>query len=61
MVAAGDIQEGQVLLQVPEALFMTANTALKSSLCGKLVKSAELPEWQVWHNMGAAPTARVQT
>ncbi|WIA29874.1 hypothetical protein OEZ86_012343 [Tetradesmus obliquus] len=25
---------------------MTANTAVKSKLCGKFVKSAELPEWQ---------------
>jgi hypothetical protein len=47
MLAAAAIEEGQVLLQVPESLFMTANTAVKSKLCGKLVKSAELPEWQV--------------
>jgi hypothetical protein len=47
MMAAAAIQEGQVLLQVPETLFMTANTAVKSKLCGKLVKAAELPEWQV--------------
>jgi hypothetical protein len=47
MVAAAAIQEAQVLLQVPDTLFMTANTAVKSKLCGKLVKAAELPEWQV--------------
>ncbi|KAF6255861.1 hypothetical protein COO60DRAFT_168180 [Scenedesmus sp. NREL 46B-D3] len=46
MLAAAAIQEGQVLLQVPESLFMTANTAVRSKLCGKLVKAAELPEWQ---------------
>jgi hypothetical protein len=47
MMAAAAIQEAQVLLQVPDTLFMTANTAVKSKLCGKLVKAAELPEWQV--------------
>jgi len=48
MMAAAAISEGQVLLQVPEALFITANKALNSKHCGRLVRSKELPEWQVW-------------
>lgn len=47
MVAAGAIKENQVLLQVPKALFMTADTAANSKYCGKLVQSEQLPEWQV--------------
>jgi hypothetical protein len=35
------------LLQVPEKLMLSANTALSSKHCGKLVKQAELSEWQV--------------
>jgi hypothetical protein len=61
MMAAAAIQEGQVLLQVPDLLFMTANTAVKSKLCGKLVKAAELPEWQVrswWCRASWSPNTR---
>jgi len=47
MLAAESVQEGALLLQVPEQLMLSANTALKSKLCGKLVRDAELSEWQV--------------
>lgn len=36
-----------LLPQVPEKLMLSANTALSSKHCGKLVKQAELSEWQV--------------
>jgi hypothetical protein len=36
-----------ILLQVPEKLMLSANTALSSKHCGKLVRAAELSEWQV--------------
>lgn len=47
MLAAQAVAEGSLLLQVPEKLMMSANTALKSKHCGKLVRDAELSEWQV--------------
>lgn len=51
MLAAESVQEGALLLQVPEQLMLSANTALKSKLCGKLVRDAELSEWQVGRNI----------
>lgn len=47
MLASQPIAAGSLLLQVPERLFLTANTALRSKQCGKLVRAAELTEWQV--------------
>eukprot|EP00878_Enallax_costatus_P025743 GHUV01027569.1.p1 GENE.GHUV01027569.1~~GHUV01027569.1.p1 ORF type:complete len:479 (+),score=142.47 GHUV01027569.1:685-2121(+) len=46
MIAAAPISEQQVLLQVPKALFITADTAAKSSYCGRLVTEEQLTEWQ---------------
>lgn len=47
MLASAPVQEGSLLLQVPERLMLTANSALASKHCGKLVREAELSEWQV--------------
>lgn len=46
MLAAQEVAEGALLLQVPEKLMLSASTALSSKHCGKLVRVAELSEWQ---------------
>lgn len=57
MLAASNISENQVLLQVPKALFMTADNALKSKHCGSLIKREKLSEWQV--RLGASISTAV--
>lgn len=47
MIAAAPIAKRQVLLQVPKALFITADTASKSSHCGQFITTEQLTEWQV--------------
>lgn len=48
------VAEGQLLVQVPSSLMVTAHTAAQSALCGELVQTSELPEWQVWLVLSAA-------
>lgn len=46
MVTERAIQKGSPMLAVPSSLLMTAETARKSPLCGPLVESKELDDWQ---------------
>lgn len=47
MLTRTAIEDGDLLLQVPKAVFITADTARNSKLCGAQVKQAKLDEWQV--------------
>jgi hypothetical protein len=47
MITRTALEDGDLLLQVPKALFITADTARRSKLCGALIKQGNLDEWQV--------------
>jgi hypothetical protein len=47
MLAGEPLEPGRLVLSVPEALFMTANSGVASTHCGQLIREAALSEWQV--------------
>lgn len=47
LFAQGSLRKGQELLQIPEALLLTAEKASKECRLGELLKHAELPDWTI--------------
>lgn len=50
MVTSRAVEKGAPLLAVPHSLLMTADTARASPVCGDLVDSKDLDDWQVGHS-----------
>lgn len=46
MLAKSAVPQGALLFSIPEALLLTANSGVRSPLCGQLIKQHELGEWQ---------------
>lgn len=47
MVCMDEVQKGEKLVSIPRKLWMTSDTAKKSSLCGRLITDQNIEPWQV--------------